>query len=46
MKGTGKVTEAFFEAVLRIAKVDVACVDEVHVVLRWRSGLKMVVGAG
>jgi len=46
LESAGVVTEAFFEAVLRIAQVEIACVDEVHVVLRWFLGLKMVVGAG
>jgi hypothetical protein len=44
LEGAGIVPEAFFEAVLRIAEMKIACMDEVHVVLRLFLGLKMLAG--
>jgi len=38
MEGAGIVTEALFEAVLRIAQVQVAGMDEVHEGLIGRQG--------
>ena len=51
LKGAGIVTEALFEAVLRIAKVQVAGVDEVHWELMdvrvkndYGDGVKVLIG--
>jgi len=44
LEGASIVPEAFFEAILHIAEMEIACVEEVHAVLRWFLGLKTVVG--